>query len=372
MKAIQNGELSTVRQAAAIYNVPETTLRRRRAGQSSRIDIRANSHKLTQNEEDSVTMWIISMDSRGAAPRPSTVREMANLLLADRGSTPAPTVGVNWATKFIQRREELCTRFSRRYDYQRALNEDPTSLREWFKTVQRIVNESGIQPEDIYNFDETGFAMGPISSARVVTRAEYYGRRVVLQPGNRTWVTTIESICADGFSLPPCIIFKGKVYIESWFDNLPKDWRFEVSQNGWTTDEIGIRWLQKLFIPATSVRTKGRYRLLILDGHRSHLTPQFDRICAENSIIPLCVPPHSSHLLHPLHIGCFAVLKRSYSRLVENQARAGYNHIDKLDFLAAYLQARTETFKPETIQNSFAAAGLVPINADRVLSDLNI
>lgn len=54
MKAIQNGDISTVRQAETIYNVPETTLRRRRAGQSSRIDIRANSHKLTQNEEDSL------------------------------------------------------------------------------------------------------------------------------------------------------------------------------------------------------------------------------------------------------------------------------------------------------------------------------
>jgi hypothetical protein len=88
--------------------------------------------------------------------------------------------------------------------------------------------------------------------------------------------------------------------------------------------------------------------------------------------IPLCMPPHLSHLLQPLDIGYFAVLKRSYSRLVENQARTGYNHIDKLDFLAAYPQARAETFKLETIQNSFAAAGLVPINAYRVLSGLNI
>lgn len=50
----------------------------------------------------------------------------------------------------------------------------------------------------------------------------------------------------------------------------------------------------------------------------------------------------------------------------------GYNHIDKLDFLAAYPQARAEAFIPETIQNNFAAAGLVPINAERVLSRLNI
>jgi hypothetical protein len=93
---------------------------------------------------------------------------MANILLAARGSTPPPTVGKNWPSTFINRRPELCTRFSRRYDYQRALNEDPKALRAWFMTVQNVIDEKGIQPEDIYNFDETGFAMGLIATARVV------------------------------------------------------------------------------------------------------------------------------------------------------------------------------------------------------------
>ena len=163
------------------------------------------------------------MDSRGAAPRPATVGEMANILLAARGETPPATVGKNWPSTFVKRRDELRSRFSRRYDYQRALNEDPKALRAWFATVQSVVDENGIQAEDIYNFDETGFAMGLISSQKVVTRADYYGRRALLQPGNREWVTAIEAICADGYSLPPCVIFKGKVAIAGWFDNLPKD-----------------------------------------------------------------------------------------------------------------------------------------------------
>lgn len=168
------------------------------------------------------------------------------------------------------------------------------------------------------------------------------------------------------------MIFKGQVAIAGWFDNLPKDWRFEVLNNGWTTNEISLRWLQKLFIPFTNSRVRGRYRLLILDGHGSHLTPQFDRICAENNIIPLCMPAHSSHLLQPLDVGCFAVLKRTYSCFVSDLACTGYNHINKLDFLADYQRARLEAFQPNTIQNSFAASGLVPINAERVLSKLNI
>jgi hypothetical protein len=240
-------------------------------------------------------------------------------------------------------------------------------------TVQCVIDENGIQAEDIYNFDETGFAMGLISSQKVVTRAEFYSRRRLLQPGNREWVTAIEAICADGYLLPPCVIFKGKVAIEDWFKNLPKDWRFEVSNNGWTTDEIGLRWLQKLFIPSTNSRVRGRFRLLILDGHGSHLTPQFDRICAENNIIPLCMPSHASHLLQPLDVGCFAVVKRAYGRFVSDLARRGYNHIDKSDFLENYQHARLEAFQSANIiQNSFAASGLVPVDAERVLNKLNI
>lgn len=157
-----------------------------------------------------------------------------------------------------------------------------------------------------------------------------------------------------------------------WFEGLPGDWRFELSPNGWASGEIGLRWLQKHFIPSTVTRTKEKYRLLILDGHGSHLTPKFDETCSQNNIIPIFTPAHSSHLLQPLNISCFAVLKRSYGRLVETNLRLGINHIDKLDFLEAYPRARFEAFKPETIKNSFAAAGLVPFNPERLLPKLNI
>jgi len=372
IQAIKNQEISSIRGAARCFDVPESTLRTRLNGVQNRALSRANCLKLTETEEESLRKWILSMDSRGAAPRPSIVREMANILLAARGSTPSPSVGQNWVTKFVKRHSDLSTRFSRRYDYQRAKTEDPKTISEWFSLVQKTIISYGIDPDDIYNFDETGFAMGLIATAKVITRREFYGRRSLLQPGNRAWVTTIECINASGWALPPCVIFKGKIFIESWFDSLPKDWRLEVSSNGWTSDQIGLRWLEKVFIPSTSSRTKGKYRLLILDGHGSHLTAQFDQICEKNNIIAICMPPHSSHLLQPLDIGCFAVLKRSYGRLIESKMRVRINHIDKLDFLEAYPSARIEAFKSETIKNSFAAAGLLPFNPDRVLLNLDI
>ena len=198
--------------------------------------------------------------------------------------------------------------------------------------------------------------------------------RPLLYPGNREWVTSIECINSTGWALPPCIIFKGKVHIEGWYQDskISRDWRIEVRPNGWTTDKIGLRWLKNLFIPATISRTTGKYCLLILDGHGSHLTPQFDQICSEKDIIPICMPAHSSHKLQPLDMACFKSLKDAHGYLIAENIRAGLNHYDKLDFLKAFPQAHAIAFKAETIQISFAGAGLISLDPDRILSELNI
>jgi hypothetical protein len=61
-----------------------------------------------------------------------------------------------------------------------------------------------------------------------------------------------------------------------------------------------------------------------------------------------------------------------YGCFVSDLARTGYNHIDKLDFLADYPRARAEAFQPNIVQSSFAATSIVLVNTDRVLSKLNI
>ena len=95
IQAIKNQEINTIRQAARCFNVPFSSLRNRLTGLQNRSDSRANNHKLTETEEESLEKWILSMDRRGGPPRPSIVREMANLLLEKRGTTPVLSVGEN-------------------------------------------------------------------------------------------------------------------------------------------------------------------------------------------------------------------------------------------------------------------------------------
>jgi hypothetical protein len=175
------------------------------------------------------------MDQRGAALTISMLRDMASLLLQSRdfssSSTP-PTVGKNWPTQFIKRHPEPTTRFSRKYDYKKAENENPAIILEWFKLVEKTIRENGITWDDIYNFDESGFAMGVSATTKFTTQSLNTGLRGVLQAGNRERVTVIETICASGRALPPYVIFKGRKYMVRCFDNLPKQWALNVSPKG--------------------------------------------------------------------------------------------------------------------------------------------
>ncbi|EDN11036.1 conserved hypothetical protein [Histoplasma mississippiense (nom. inval.)] len=373
IQALKNDQISSIRAAAKLYDVPRSTLTHRVSGRTARVDIPPKNRKLSLTEEESLVQWILAMDERGQPPRVAAVREMANLLLASRGINPSPTVGECWVRNFVNRYEELKSKFSRKYDHQRALCEDPEVIRGWFKLVQNTIAKYGILEEDIYNFDETGFQMGVIGTVRVVTGSERARNPKLVQPGDREWVTVIAGVNAMGWALRTMIILKGKMHQSSWYETegLPHDWVIGVSENGWTTDQLGLYWLKEVFNKETLPRTKGRYRLLILDWHRSHASAEFDQFCSGNQIIALYMPPHSSHLLQPLDVGCFSPLKTAYGRQVENQMRLGINHIDKEEFLALYPAAQMQALTENNIKSSFRAAGLVPYNPEQVLSRLN-
>jgi hypothetical protein len=357
---------------AQLYSVPCTSLRDRLSGVRPKAVAHIHQRKLQPTEEQSLVQWILDLDRRGFPPHIIDVRRMADVLLAGRGQNPLPLpVGKNWVSRFVNNQPELQTKWNRKFHSQRARCEDPVKIGAWFKLVEETRQAYGILDEDAYNFDETGFMMGVAATSKVVTSSDTIGQATAVQPGNRDWVTTIETINASGWSLPPFVILSGKMHQASWYRDLPADWVIAVSDNGWTTDELGLEWV-KHFNRHTESRTKGAYRLLILDGHSSHATPEFDQYCAENKIITLCMPPHTSHLLQPLDVGCFSPLKTAYGHEVGELARQGVFHIDKNEFLYTYPRIRTLVFSEQNIWSGFRATGLIPYCPERVLTCLTV
>lgn len=370
-QAFKKHQIPSVRKTADTYKVAKSTLFDRLQGRVAREETRANGHKLTLTEEQALLEWILDLDERGYPLRIQDLRSAAKLLLNQRD--PAGTIGRDWPTNFIKRKPEIKSKFNRKYDYARALCEDPQKIQAWFLLVQNVRAKYGILDEDIFNFDETGYMLGIASTTKVVTSVDRPKPKQI-QPGNREWATAIECVNSRGWCLPPMVIFKGKVHLSAWYENsdLPHDWRLAVSENGWTTNELGLTWIREVFEPNTAPHAVGKYRLLILDGHSSHATPEFDQFCKDHDIITLCMPPHSSHLLQPLDVGCFSVLKRVYGGLVAENMRLGINHIDKAEMLMIHQAARLQALSPANIRSGFKATGLVPANLAAVLDLLEI
>jgi hypothetical protein len=71
----------------------------------------------------------------------------------------------------------------------------------------------GIQDEDFYNFDETGFMIGVIYADMIITRTDRRRRGKQLQPGNREWAIAIEYVNNNSFILLPFLIVQGKNHL---------------------------------------------------------------------------------------------------------------------------------------------------------------
>jgi len=78
--------------------------------------------------------------------------------------------------------------------------------------VGDTIAKYGVLKEDIFNFDETGFQIGVISTSKVITTSDRKGRLRTKQLGNRKWVTVIKAIGTKGQAIPLFIIFDGKLY----------------------------------------------------------------------------------------------------------------------------------------------------------------
>ena len=129
MEAIRMNRKLSMRRAAEMYQVSKTTLLARMSGRIPAPEKRNARHNLTLTEEETLVQYILELDARGFPPQINYVRDIANRLLAARHKKP---VGKNWPYNFTQRHSKLKTRFSRAYDFQRALCENPDLINAWF------------------------------------------------------------------------------------------------------------------------------------------------------------------------------------------------------------------------------------------------
>jgi hypothetical protein len=72
--------------------------------------------------------------------------------------------------------------------------------------------------------------------------------------------------------------------------------------------------MTKKFIPETKPSNTNEWRLLLLDGHGSHVTIESMKLAMDNKIYVFYLPPHISHMTQLLDLTYFLLVKVRYQR----------------------------------------------------------
>jgi hypothetical protein len=197
------------------------------------------------------------------------------------------------------------------------------------------------------------------------------------QDGSREFISLLATICADGSALSPALIYQGASgdLLDTWiedYDCSSDEAYFAVSKKGWTNEELGLSWLSKLFEPITRKKAGNARRLLIVDGHSSHVNMKFVEFCDNHGIILAILPPHSTHRLQPLDVGIFSPLSTAYSNEIDHliQSSHGFSRITKRSFWSMFREAWKTALIFENIRSAFAATAIYPLGPEKILNQL--
>lgn len=400
----------SLRSVAADFNVNKDTLRRRLAGGRSKQEAGLDQEKLQPSEGLVVIEFVDYLFKLGIPCTVSRLLDLFNELLmrryaaerfTDVRSLDGQSLPVDYRAneetvrRFIKRHKEIGIKLSANLDSKRAQQTNRDIALDFQKKLRRILCDYCIDPADIWNFDETGYAAGGLNpgSTRVIVPANTkHSNRT--SSDSREWISVIESVSAAGVALPPYFIFKGKTLLRRISDKLDQsfdNWAYGISANGWTDDFHAVQWLawwerlsrptgrtsaarlqllstgrwvarrnnDQLVVP-TSIQP--RFRLLILDGHGSHLTGAFIQYTIDHNVILLVLPPHTSHYLQPLDVGVFTHMKSRYRSRVQARADTGRASMCKDKFIELYASLRPLHFNADKIKEGFRDTGILPID----------
>ena len=239
--------------------------------------------------------------------------------------------------------------------------------------------EYGIEPQHTYNMDEKGFLLGITGrSKRIFDRALYQSRQVQqpIQDGSREWITLIACICADGSTVNPALIYRstGETLQSSWVEEISSHGVFITSSaSGWSNNEIGLQWLIQVFDRCTKKKARRKWRLLIVDGHGSHVTMDAINFCDQNRILLFIFPPHTTHALQPLDVCIFKPLSTAYSNAltVYLHRSQGLSTVAKRDFFTLFWEAWSTSVTPKLVTKAFECTGIWPPDPAPILQRFN-
>ena len=235
----------------------------------------------------------------------------------------------------MQRWPDLALRKGDALAQPRANAVNATNLNNYYNLLEKTLKENDLFncPNRIYNMDESGLPLDHKPPKVIALRG---AKKVHCRTsGNKMQVTVLACASATG-----------------------------MSDKGWTDMELFSHWMKDLFLPNIP---SSRPVLLLLDGHSSHYEPDTIQIAAEEGVVIMCLPPHTTHVSQPLDVSFFKPLKTYWLEachrfMQDNPGRV----VTKYQFSSLFATAWYKAIRPETFISGFRKVGVCPFDSTAI------
>ncbi|KAF4527598.1 hypothetical protein B566_EDAN015152 [Ephemera danica] len=370
LKDITNG--MSYRQASKKYKINASTLANKLNGKHKSKT--GGQTVLTQEEEKALVdclvitaEWTLPLDI-------NDLRYFTKALLDRKKRNVACFTqnlpGMDWAYSFIKRNhEKLGHRLATNTNLSRA-KIGPDDINSYFDNLE--VTLDGIPACNIINYDETNVTDDPGKTKVICKRGVKYVE--IQRNHSKSSTSLMMAAAANGTLLPPYFIFKAKHLYDSWKNNGPRGARYSATPHGWIDSNTFVDWLQTIIVPYKERKADNTKDFVIIgDNLSSHLTAEAVKVCKENGIKLVFLPPNSTHLTQPLDVGFFRPFKGSWRWVLRLFKKSNPQiKIVPKDHIPSLVREALERMNEvgdvaKDIKSSFRATGIFPLDRHQIL-----
>ena len=138
--------------------------------------------------------------------------------------------------------------------------------------------------------------------------------------------------------LSPMIVNQGQHVQSTWQPNIDSKHEFYpwlyVNSKGWMTSETFFKWFKKFEEKTCTLNEAGEVepRLLIYNGHLSHLWFKTLKYAQDKKVVLLKLPPHTAEFLQPFDVAVFKSLKDIWGSVLFQILKLKRTKLSKAEF----------------------------------------
>lgn len=312
-----------VREASRQFEIPRSTIQDRLNGKVPDIPMKTGPPpRLTVIVEKDIVQWLINIAKCGFPIRKTDLIATVQNVLKDCGKESLfkdGKPGQKWYINFLKRHPEISLREAETITKARALITEE-AIRLWFRNLKMYLTQNNCidildDPSRILNGDESGFPLCP-KTGKVLGPRGYKNLYKIKNGADKENVTVLVVFAADGKICPPLVIFPYVRPPKAIVKNMPPSWVLGKSESGWMRSDVFYEYVANDFNKWVHENRLKRPILLLVDGHRSHMSLPLSQFCDENQIILYALPPNTTHMLQPADVSVFRPLKQQWQNTV--------------------------------------------------------